>query len=78
MEEMELGGKRTEAWSGVARWLLLEPEQRAMLRGGVGVCGIPVPQESRTSRRGVHRKNIHLPRTALPRQSQKQCVAMFR
>ena len=36
MEEMELGGKRTEAWSGVARWLLLEPEQRAMLRGGVG------------------------------------------
>ena len=36
MEETELGGKRTEAWSGVARWLLLEPEQRAMLRGGVG------------------------------------------
>ena len=36
MEETELGGKRTEAWFGVARWLLLEPEQRAMLRGGVG------------------------------------------
>ena len=38
----------------------IKPNDRRTCR----VCGIPVPQESRTSRRGVHRKNSHLPRWA--------------